>query len=383
MRSILMAAVAVAALAPMAAHADSISGTSNGLTWTAQNNVIGQTSTATIAGGGNPIYTAPMPQYSGVVALIMNEGAAGNFICSGSLLPDRMSILTAGHCVSHGAGTANPITTTAYFYGGPNPDTVVPGSPDATPITISRYTVNSAYTGQVVDQNDIAILRLSTAAPDFASSYGIDTAGDLTGQNFNFAGYGVRSDVGGALGADLGTGRLRQGDNTYDFRLGDADFGGTFDPNFFGTAADQFDYLSDFDNGKTANDASCQLAVLSPGGFGLTGAAAQAKYCNTGVGALEASTGGGDSGGPQFINGQIASITGFGLTFGPVFGDIDNKLDDSFGEFNGFIPTFIHAGFIADAQAVPEPASWALMITGFGLVGAATRRQRRRAAATA
>jgi hypothetical protein len=59
---------------------------------------------------------------------------------------------------------------------------------------------------------------------------------------------------------------------------------------------------------------------------------------------------------------------------------VDNTLDASFGEFDCFIPTFIHADFIAAAQAVPEPASWALMITGFGLIGAMTRRQRRRAA---
>ena len=60
---------------------------------------------------------APMPQYSGVVPLIMDYGAGGAFICSGTLLPDRRSILTAAHCVSDGAGSAGPLSTTAYFYG--------------------------------------------------------------------------------------------------------------------------------------------------------------------------------------------------------------------------------------------------------------------------
>jgi len=374
MRTILAAAAAAAAFVPMAARAD-------GLTSQAAPYIVGQTSTATVAGGGNPIYLAPMPQYSGVVTLIMNEGAAGTFLCSGSLLPDRMSILTAGHCVSGGAGTANPISTTAIFYPQANPEALAYADPAATAIAISRYTVDPLYTGQTVDQNDIAVLRLATAAPGSAMSYGIDTTGDLTGQDFNVAGYGLRSDTGGSVGvtADTGAGRLRQGDNTYDFRLGDPDFAGYFSPanHVLTTAADDYVYLSDFDNGATQNDASCRLeATLAAHGFGPP---SSSKYCNTGLGADEVGVAPGDSGGPEFINGQIASITGFGLTFSGL-GDVDNTLDASFGEFNGFIPTFIHADFIAAAQAVPEPASWALMITGFGLVGAMTRRQRRRVA---
>lgn len=335
--------------------------------------IVGVTSTATIAGGGNPIYAATAPKYAGVVALIMDEGAAGLFICSGALLNDRRSILTAGHCVSHGAGTAGPVATTAYFYGGGNPDQVVALNAAATAVAIDNIFVHPDYTGEVIDDNDIAIVTLNTFAPAFATSYDLFT-GDAVGQEYNIAGYGRRSDTGGNVGANLGTGRLRQGDNRFDFTLGDAAFGGFFDGGpggFFGTAQNSHVLISDFDNGRSANDASC---ILSTSGFGN---APDAQFCNLGVGALEVSSAPGDSGGPQFINGKIASVTSFGLSFGTGFGDISAGLNDSFGEFNGFTPVSTHLDFIAAAQAaIPEPGSWSLMIVGFGLIGSAARRRR-------
>jgi hypothetical protein len=356
---------------PMAAQAGSISGSSKGLSWKAQSTIVGQTSTATAAGGGNPIYFAN-PSYSGVVSLIMDEGPAGSFICSGTLLSDRRSILTAGHCVSHGAGSANPISTTAYFSTGSNPDSITYADPASVGITVSKYFVNPDYTGEVIDQNDIAVLRLSEAAPAWAKSYDLYTGGDLTGVDYNIAGYGRRSDVGGAIGADLGPGRLRQGDNRYDFRLGDSDFGGFFTPDFFGedpSTEIDYSFLSDFDNGLSTNDASCQLATL---GFGI---APSSKYCNLGRGALEVGDAGGDSGGPEFVDGKIASVTSYGLSFGPDFGDVDGSLNSSWGEFNGFVPTYIHTKFILSSMA-PEPGTWMQMIVGFGAVGAVTRRRR-------
>lgn len=327
------------------------------------------TSTGTIASGGDPRYLANNAKYSGVVTLIMNEGAAGSFICSGSLL-NSTTVLTAGHCVSHGAGTANPISTTAYF-NTHAVDTQNYLDPTSTAIAVSQYHVNGKYTGEVIDQNDIAVLRLAAPAPDFATRYSLYTAGDLTGADYNIAGYGGRSSVGGDKGSDLGVGRIRQGDNRYDFRLGDPTFGGFFagkpTGGFFGKAATDYSFLSDFDNGRPANDASCLLATK---GFG---AAPTAQFCNLGRGAGEVSSAGGDSGGPQFIDGKIASVTSYGLSFGTAFGDIDGKLNNTFGEFNGFVPTYIHAAFIA---GVPEPASWAMMLAGFGFVGAVARRRR-------
>ena len=339
--------------------------TSSGLTWTVQDLIVGTTSTATSAGGGDPIYNAAMPKYSGVVALVMNYGAAGIGICSGSLLSGSNSILTAAHCLSNQG--VRPLSTTAYFYGGSNPDTFVPGNPASTAVAISYYSINPNYTGANLDQNDIAVLRLAAPAPTFATGYDLYTGTNLTGLEFNMAGYGDRSNVGGALGyVDPSYGILRQGNNRYDFSFGDPDFGGYLaSPTAAGL------YLADFDNGLAANDAACKLAA----NFGLSGP----KYCNTGVGALEAIAGPGDSGGPNFINGQIASITEAGLTLGTANGDIDGKLNGTFGEFNALLPVANQIAWIE--SVVPEPSSWALLITGFGVVGASARRARRRAAA--
>ncbi len=367
-----------------AASAKSASGSSNGLTWTATNNIIGQTSTATIASNGNPIYAPQRPFDNGVVALILNEGAAGNFICSGSLLSDRIHVLTAGHCVSSGHGKITPVSATATFYGGPDPDAVV-GTLGAPPpggvrINIASFSVNPLYTGDVIDDHDIAVVTLAAPAPAFATGYGLYTGG-LIGQGFNVAGYGGRSDVGGAIGVDLGTGRLRQGNNRYDTILGDPVFQGLFDASFFGgtTGETTYSYISDFDDGRPTNDATCRLVVDGFGG------PASPQYCNTGLGAREVSTAGGDSGGPQFISGRLASVTSYGLTFGSEFGDIDDSLNDSFGEFNGFVSTAYNIDYLRSVagftMGVPEPAAWTMLIAGFGFVGAAARRRRTAVAA--
>lgn len=284
------------------------SGVVGDVAWEARNLIVGTASTATVAGGGAPRYLATNPRYSGVASLIMNYGAGGSFICTGSLLPDRQTIITAAHCVSDGFGTAGPLTTTAWF----NPqaaDVVVPtsGTASSVPVTVSQIWVNPGYTGAVIDQNDIALLRLSSAAPVFAQSYKLTNLGNPGGQTFNVAGYGGRSLVGGSTGTGggnaLGTGRLRQGDNRFDYRLGDPQFGGFFTaPGFYGANATN-SWVSDFDNGLAANDAACRVA----GAFDAGGA----KNCNLGVGDMEVSVAGGDSGGPQFINGRIVSVTSY------------------------------------------------------------------------
>jgi hypothetical protein len=358
-----------------------VSGTINGLAFEARSNLIGRTSTATVAAGGDPRYFATGPQYKGVVGLLM-ETTAGNFVCSGALLPDRVSILTAAHCVSDGFGTANPIRTSVWFYSGTDPDVVYQGNPFANPqVTsreVSRYIIAPGYTGEVIDQNDIAVLRLANAAPGWATSYDVDFTTDLTGQQFNVAGLGRRSTVGGNVGdvgaAAGGTGRLRQGDNRFDFRFGDADWGGFFTnrdaggENFFGFAEVDHSWILDFDNGLAANDGSCRLA----GAFGLGGG----KYCNLGID-TEVGIAGGDSGGPSFINGRIVSVNSYSLSFGTGFGDLVPGLNNTFGELDGVVPTYIHESFITAALGVPEPQSWAMLIAGFGLTGAAMRRRRR------
>ena len=342
------------------------SGSYGGFSWYGGSLIIGQTSTATAAGGGDPRYFAPLPQYSGVAALILNFASGDSFICSGSLLSDRRSILTAAHCTHPDATTGALLSTTAYFYGGSDPDTIVSTSPFSTAVPISAVFENPAYTGtSFIDQNDIAVLRLSTMAPSFAVAYGLSADTDLTGDGYNIAGYGARSDTGGSVGANLGNGRLRQGDNRYEYRMGDPDFAGGWANIFGGFPPSQIAnvYLADFDNGLAANDTACLKLTDPIFPSGLTGP----KYCDLGVGADEVGVAGGDSGGPQFdANGLITSITSFGMGFGTVYGDFDNDFNASWGEFNGFVPVSIHRDFIAAAMA---PAPGALILVVLGLAG--------------
>jgi hypothetical protein len=375
LRTVAVGALALGLAAPAMAQKIA-SGSAGGLNWEAQSRIIGMTPTSDVLppnntiGGGDPIFK-PSADKSGVVALIMEYDGVGAFICSGSLLSNRMSILTAAHCVSDGFGTAGPDRTTAYIFDG-DPDSRTPFGAGVRAIPISRIAVNEGYTGEVIDQNDIAVLRLSQGllSTDAYDLY----SGGLQGEQFNVAGYGGRSTIGGAFGVDARTGFLREGDNTYSYRWGDSAFGGFFTDRdgtgegFFGFADYEDSWVSDFDSGLAVNDQACLIAaaVGAPLGFG----------CENGVGAREVGVAGGDSGGPQFIDGKISSVTSYGLTFGVGFGDCRAGLNSSCGEFSGYVPVSIHTNFIEDAMAVPEPATWAMMLMGFGAVGFATRRAR-------
>ena len=337
-KAVLSSAAGALALAAGAANASPLSG----LTYIAASDIVGKFSTATIAGGGNPLYLANAPQYRGVVGISFFEGSS-EFVCSGSLSADRMSVITAGHC-----GIGVNASTAKVYFSDPNLNpTDVPiynaGAPGVTTVGVSHIYVNPTYAanrradpGDVIDDNDIAVYRLASPAPAFANGYNLYTGADLTGVGFNTAGYGVRSDAGGSVGADLGTGRLRQGDNTYVFRLGDPDFGGFFN-GFFGNGEVTNSYIAELDDGTTNHDQACQLGLAFGGSPG--------KYCNLGP-VNQVITAPGDSGGPQFVNGELASITSFGLTFGTDLGDIDNNLNSTFGELAGYVPVYNNLGFL-------------------------------------
>lgn len=67
-------------------------------------------------------------------------------------------------------------------------------------------------------------------------------------------------------------------------------------------------------------------------------------------------------------------------TFGLELGDVGNGGDDFIFDITS-IPAGGGFTLTLDATTVPEPASWALLVTGFGLAGASLRRRRRVVAA--
>ncbi len=365
-------ALAAAALLVGAAQANTItpqltaSGSYGDLTWTAQSMLVG--TVPTNGGHGETIYTGSMPGYSGVVGLSM-----GGFVCTGALLPDRQSILTAAHCVT---GIADTGVTVFFRTPDAGPDVqLYYGGPGYTTQGSSNVFVHPLYTGDVFDQNDIAVVRLAAPAPAYADSYEIYTGSDLRGVQTNITGYGSTSSVGGSVGVNTVNpnrlGWFRQGDNIYDFRFGDALFGTTWAAILGEPYAQiEYSYVSDFDNGLATNDTACRITQASNFG-GIPGT----TFCNTGLGAREVGVAGGDSGGPAFVGGQIASVNSFGVTFGTAWGDVNSGLNSSYGEFSGYVPTYIHADFI-NAALVPEPGTYAMMFAGLAAVGAIVRRRR-------
>lgn len=371
---------ALMAAVPVHAQARTATGGSGDLQWVAQSNLVAPGRTQ--GGIGETEWTASMPQFSGTVGLLMN----GN-VCSGTLLADRRTILTAAHCVSSGGGVpdvAGNGVTVFFRNPGSGPDVqFYYGGPGYTTQQSSQVFVQEDYTGDVIDHNDIALVRLADLAPEFAQHYALYT-GELTGQVGNITGYGSTSSVGGNLGVNTANpnrlGWFREGDNMYDFALGDERFvnpttGVNAWEAIMGEPIDQirYSYLSDFDNGLAANDTACRLTQASNFG-GRPGT----DFCNLGEGLREVGVAGGDSGGGGFINGQVASVNSYGITFGTAWGDIRNGLQSSYGEFTGYVPVWYHADWINSnlvVAAVPEPSTWAMLILGFGMVGGTMRRR--------
>jgi hypothetical protein len=327
------------------------------------------TSLITVAGtsANNALYSTPKGMgYDGVGALQIQANNGSYYICSGALLSDRVSILTAGHCLSdQQAGGWRAVAVTPVFF----PSTSANGVRAILPPT-STFFVNPGYTGQVIDANDVAIVRLAAPAPAGVTGYDIFRSNAI-GSDFRIVGSGAAGtgNTGYTINPGYNQSNRRTGLNRYDFSFTDSEWGGYWDDaNYFGTANPNV-YLADFDNGLAANDASCRLAGL----FGLGGP----KFCNLGLGVDEVSTGGGDSGGPQFVNGLISGVTSFGLTWGTQTGDLNNTLNGTFGEFAGFARTDINASWI-DSVVTPEPVSLMLLATGFALMGGMGALRRRR-----
>lgn len=314
------------------------------------------------------LYSTPKGTgYDGVAALYIEHSDGFAYLCSGALLAGGLNVLTAAHCLTNEFGVNVTTNVLAVFF--------TPGAPATTReiIASSSTLVNPAYTGEVIDAHDVAIVKLS-AAPSLGilnSAYSL-YLGNPFGQTGRAVGSGSTGT--GATGETQAGGFLlsdrRTGVNAIDFTWTDSRFNGEFIGAF--GSADPFGLVADFDNGTAAQNSACRLTSLSLFSFGAS------ARCGGGFGTNEVLLGGGDSGGPLFVGNEIAGVAGYGISFGTAFGDTDNALNGTFGELAGWASTSYNAAWITQANTtVPEPGSFILVGAGmFALVGIAKRRNR-------
>jgi hypothetical protein len=331
----------------------------NFLQWTARNFVV-------VAGDdpNDPRYaTMKGTGYDGVAALFIQR-SDGNFLCTGALLSGTLNILTAAHCLANTSGQDITQSVTAVFFPPGQPATVREF------VTSSSTHVNPLYTGEVIDAHDVAVVSLGSAPSSAILRSGYSLFDGNPFQAAQFVGSGTTGT--GATGGDPTTGGFTLGDrrrarNTIDFTWTDPEWGG-FWPALLGTQ-DLTTLVADFDNGLDDNNSSCIFTV----GFGWLN-----PTCGLGQGLNEGTTGPGDSGGPLFIDGKLAGVASYGITFGLGLGDIDDDLNESFGEFAGWTSTQYNEDWIAPyAVPVPEPASFVLVGVGLVAVFGAHKNRRR------
>ncbi len=298
-------------------------------------------------------YDAIGSQYRGVVKVEMFRGTTALGSCSGSLLWTGFDILTAAHCVAN-AGGATATSAKIRFRGATN------SSSSDVVINSASIVFNAAYTGNVVDEADVALIRLGALAPSFATRYQL-FSGDPLNTRANYSGWGLVGD--GNTGDAFqfgGAGRRLQGSNRWEATMDDATFGMT-NTNSNGIL------VYDFDNGSADRNSMC-TAGWTP--------APTADLCDAGFGEDEVALGRGDSGGPGFVGGKIAGVASW-VTSGLKSDGTACARVSCFGAFGAhtnmsYAPNSAWVG----THVTPEPASLVLMASGLLGVGFAVRRRR-------
>jgi Trypsin len=280
---------------------------------------------------------------SGFQGVARLAGQENNFrSCSASLLKTGLHLLSAAHCL---------------FSMKPQDYIIDFGEAK---LSAAQFFIHPEYEDSNL-ANDIAIIELTTQAPQQLTRYDIYRNSNEIGKDFNLVGYGA-----------LGT-----GDRGAGLSLADFDYQKRFGSNTYEATGELLNGLTqnhpvipdetklayDFDSGRAENDA---FGVI----FG-------SEYVNLGLGLNEVNSSPGDSGSPNFIDGLIAGITSYG--FGADYSDrmlstdvTPTITDSSFGEFSVDTRVSFYADWIDsivqnnNAASIPEPR----LITGLVIVGA-------------
>ena len=259
----------------------------------------------------DPNYAPASPGsfYNGVAALfVFTDNAV--YGCSAALV-DATQLLTAAHCVNPSSidPTAGQTDFIAAIFPFVDPSSIPNGQnvfADFAPFVgaagteddAAGWLANPSWTGNAYAGNDVGIVNLSYAMSG-VTSYSIYT-GSGSGSPATLAGFGVEGS--GATGENA--------NGTFGtFRLGQNEFEATNDSSFSTVSAltassDVNALLYDFDNPNDSTGACNTLANV----FGLPSSNGLPN---------ESMTTSGDSGGPSFINGQLAAVHSANISFDP------------------------------------------------------------------